>query len=350
MDTIATIGLDIAKSSFSAYCADASCKTVRKAELKRSQVLPFFAEKAPCKVGLEACGSAHHWAREIAKLGHEVKLIPAGRVKTFVLRQKNDAADARAITEAMAHPETRYVPAKTLEQQANLMLFKARDLLVSQRTRMINAPRGHFSEAGIVVPLGAKEAYGLVGRLAEDDGALPEAMKRALKPLASALVAVSREIAGLERAILEAHRADATAKRLAEVPGIGTLTSMVLSASVTEPQAFKGGREFAAYLGLVPMQYTTGGKPRLGRITKMGNRDIRRLLVVGAIAALARMKHGKTTGPLADWARKLLQSKPFRLVAVALANKMARIAWIIMAKGGRYDAAHGSKTMAAAAA
>jgi transposase len=348
MNSITTIGLDIAKTSFSAHCTDASGKAVKKAQLKRSQVLPFFSEKAACAVGIEACGSAHHWAREISKLGHEVRLIPAGRVKGFVLRQKNDAADARAITEAMAHPETRYVPVKSVEQQANLMLFKVRDMLVAQRTRLINALRGHFSEFGIVAPVGPKQAYGLIDRLMKDDAALPQAMKAALRPLVSVLCNVTQEIAALERAIAQAHKADATAKRLAEVPGIGTLTSMVLSASVTAPQAFRNGREFAAYLGLVPMQHTTGGKPRLGRITKMGNRDIRRLLVVGAIAALARMKSGKTQGALAEWARKLLAAKPFRLVAVALANKMARMAWVIMAKGGRYEPGH--RIAAAAAA
>ena len=348
MNTITTIGLDIAKTSFSAHCIDASGKAVKKAQLKRSQVIPFFAEKAPCAVGIEACGSAHHWAREIGRLGHEVKLIPAGRVKTFVLRQKNDAADARAITEAMAHPETRCVPVKSMESQANLMLFKVRDMLVADRTQKLNALRGHFSEFGIVAPTGPKEVYGLAGMILKDDAGLHPAMKAALRPLVSVLNNLNEEIAALEKLILQAHRADETAKRLAEVPGIGTLTSMVLSASVTTPQAFRNGREFAAYLGLVPMQYTTGGKPRLGRITKMGNRDIRRLLVVGAIAALARMKHGKTQSPLADWARKLLETKPFRLVAVALANKMARIAWVIMAKGGVY--APGHKIEAAAAA
>ena len=218
---------------------------------------------------------------------------------------------------------------------------KARDLLIGQRTQLINALRGHFGEIGIVVPLGAKEAHGLVDLLMKDEAGeqrLPASMRTALKALVSALSNVSAEITGLDRAILMAHRGDETAKRLAEIPGIGTLTSMVLSASITSPQDFRNGREFAAYLGLVPMQFTTGGKPRLGHISKMGNRDLRRLLVVGAIAVLARMKSGKTQSALADWARKLLERRPFRLVAVALANKMARMAWVIMAKGAAYDA------------
>ena len=341
MNVITTIGLDIAKSSFAVHCADASGRTVRKVQLKRSQVLGFFAEQPRCRVGLEACGSSHHWARAISKLGHEARLIPPGRVKAFVIRQKNDAGDARAIATALVQPEMHFVPVKSVEQQSNLMLFKARDLLIAQRTRLINALRGHFGEIGIVVPQGAKEAYGLVDLLMKDEAGerrLPEAMRTALKALVSALSNVSAEIAGLDRAILMAHRGDETARRLAEIPGIGTLTSMVLSASITCPQGFRNGRAFAACLGLVPMQFTTGGKPRLGHISKMGNRDLRRLLVVGAIAVLARMKSGKTQSALADWARKLLERRPFRLVAVALANKMARMAWVIMAKGAAYDA------------
>lgn len=345
MTRISIIGLDIAKSSFAVHCSDAAGRTVKQTQLRRGQVLRFFAEKEPCRVGLEACGSSHHWAREIGKLGHEVRLVPTERVKRQVIRQKNDAADARAIAKVVADPETRFVPVKTVEQQANLMLFKSRDLLVMQRTQLMNALRGHFAELGIVVPRGPKEVYDLVERL-KDDRDLPEAMKLALRPLVAALYTVTDEIAGLGKAIAAAHKTSETAKRLAEVPGIGTLTAMVLSATVTAPQHFKNGREFAAYLGLVPLQHTTGGKPRLGRITKMGNRDLRRLLVVGAIAALARMKSGKTRSALADWARKLLATKPFRLVAVALANKMARIAWVIMAKGARYETGHAVKAAA----
>jgi len=340
MTQITTIGLDIAKASFTAHCADAAGRTVKTVVLKRSQVVRFFTALPPCTVGLEACGSSHYWSREIAKLGHHVKLIPTERVKRLVVRQKNDAEDARAASKALRDPEMRFVPVKTVESQAHLMLFKTRDLLVMQRTQLINALRGHFGEIGIVVPKGPREVHGLIELVRRDEGQLPPAMKEAMKALISALANVTAEIGQLERQIIAAHKSDERAKRLAQVPGIGTLTALVLSATIP---AFKDGREFAAYLGLVPKQYTTGGKPKLGPITKMGNRDLRRLLVVGAVAILARFKRNTKGGRLGEWARKLLEAKPFRLVAVALANKLARIAWALMRKNASYDAYHGLK-------
>jgi transposase len=349
MSTISIIGLDIAKASFSVHCTDASGKELKKAELKRGEVLAFFAKLAPCRVGIEACGSAHHWAREIARLGHDVRLIAASRVKSFVLRQKNDAADARAIVMALLHPDTRFVAVKTQGEQAKLMLFKVRDGLVADRTRRLNALRGHFSEFGIVAPAGPKNVFALVDMILNDDPGLNPVMKAALRPMVSNLTNLNEEIAALEKLIRQAHQGDEKAKRLAEVPGIGVITALLMSSSVTAPELFKGGREFAAYLGLVPLQHSTGGKTRLGHITKMGNRDLRRLLVVGAIAILARWKHNSKGGALGDWARKLLATKPFRLVAVALANKMARIAWAIMARGERFEPDHGRETIAAAA-
>jgi transposase len=342
MTKLTTIGLDIAKNSFAVHGFDAEGKTVLKKELKRSQVVPFFARHEPCRIGLEACASAHHWARELKAMGHDARLIPAQRVKAFLPRQKNDAADAQAIARAVREPEMRFVGVKTVEQQATLMLFKSRDLLIGQRTQLLNALRGHFGEMGIVVPKGAHEVKALIDTvmLAEKAQALPEAMRAALRPLVAALFALNDEIAGLDKAILKLHRANETSRRLATVPGIGTLIATVLSATVTDPASFSGGREFAAWIGLVPRQHSTGGKAKLGHISKMGNRDLRRLLVVGAHAALYRMKSGKTQSALADWARKLLDKKPFKLVAVALANKMARIAWAIMAKSRSYDPAH----------
>ena len=345
MTQISTIGLDIAKHSFAVHGFDAEGKTVLKKELKRAQVAPFFARHEPCRVGLEACASAHHWARELQVLGHDARLIPAQRVKAFLPRQKNDAADAQAIARAVREPEMRFVAVKTVEQQSVLMLFKSRDLLIGQRTQLLNALRGHFGEVGIVVPKGPHEVKALVDKvmIAEQAQALPEAMRAALRPLVAVLFALSDEIAVLDKAILKLHRASETSRKLATVPGIGTLTATVLAATVSDPASFSGGREFAAWIGLVPRQHSTGGKARLGHISKMGNRDLRRLLVVGAHAALYRMKSGKTRSALADWARKLLAKKPFKLVAVALANKMARIAWAIMAKGQSYDPAHMTK-------
>jgi transposase len=344
MTQISTIGLDIAKSSFSLHGFDAEGRTVLKKELRRHQLLPFFAALAACRVGLEACASAHHWARELAKLGHEVKLIAPARVKAFLARQKNDAADAMAIARAVRDPEMRFVPVKTVETQSVLMLFKSRDLLVAQRTMIINALRGHFAEIGSVVAASAQHAKLLVRRVMQEDPSLPPVMRAALRSLVAAYATLEGEIAALNRSIAAVHKQDERAKRLAEVPGIGVLIATVLSASVSDARSFASGREFAAWLGLVPRQHSTGGKPRLGHISKMGNRDLRRLLVVGAIAALSRMKAVKTRtpmnqSPLAEWARRLLAKKPFRLVAVALANKMARTAWAIMARGTAYKQA-----------
>jgi transposase len=339
--TINTIGLDIAKNSFSVHGFDVEGHTVLTKDLKRGQMLAWFAKLPACLVGIEACASAHYWAREIMKFGHEVKLIPAQRVKAFLPRMKNDAADAKAIARAVRDAEMRFVGVKSVEQQSLLMLFKARDLLTAQRTALINALRGHFGEIGIVVAKGAHEVKPLVARVINDDE-LPPLMQTALRPLVASLLGLEDEIKTLNVAILKQHRACETSMRLATVPGIGTLTATVLTATVSDPKMFAGGREFAAWIGLVPRQHSTGGKARLGKISKMGNRDLRRLLVVGAHAALYRMKSGKTQSPLADWARNLLAKKPFKLVAVALANKMARTAWAIMAGDDCYDPKHTS--------
>ena len=336
--SVETIGLDIAKSSFSAHGFDVGGRTVLTKVLKRHQVLPFFAGVPCCKVGLEACGSAHHWAREIAKLGHDVKLIAPARVKAFVSRQKNDAADACAIARALREAEMRFVPVKQVEQQSALMVFKVRDLLVGQRTRMINAVRGHCAELGMVVPLGAQHIKPLIDLVMKDEetSQIPQMMREALKPLVVMLGSLAEQIASLERSIAKLYKSDEQAKRLSDVPGIGVLIATVLSNTVSQPQSFASAREFAAWIGLVPRQHSTGGKPRLGHISKMGNRDLRRLLVVGAIAALARMRGNPPKTATALWAKTLLAKKPFRLVAVALANKMARTAWAIMAKGATY--------------
>ena len=337
---IHTIGLDIAKNSFCVHGFDAEGVTVLTKDLKRGQVLMWFAKLPPCRVGLEACALAHYWARELAKLGHDVKLIAAQRVKAFLPRMKNDAQDACAIARAVRDREMRFVGVKTVERQSLLMLFKARDLLTAQRTQLINALRGHFGEIGSVVPKGAHEVKVLITRIMTDDS-LPAVMVQALRPLVNSLLALEDEIKTLNVVILKQHRASEMSMRLATVPGIGTLTATVLTATVSDPRQFDDGRNFAAWIGLVPRQHSTGGKAKLGKISKMGNRDLRRLLVVGAHAALYRIKSGKTQSPLADWARNLLAKKPFKLVAVALANKMARIAWAIMAGDDCYNPKHG---------
>ena len=342
MSKIATVGLDLAKNSFSLHAFDEAGNTVLTKDLKRGQVLSFFEKLEPCRVGLEACASAHYWARELIKLGHDARLIPAQRVKAFLPRMKNDAQDAKAIARALRDPEMRFVGVKSVEQQASLMLFKARDLLMGQRTALINALRGHFGEIGIVVPKGAHEVKVLVEMVLQDDQQmrLPQMMRSALKALVSSLRNLEDEIKVLNTAIARQHKTNGKSQNLATVPGIGALTATLLVATVNDPKQFAGGREFAAWIGLVPRRHSTGGKASLGRISKMGNRDLRRLLVVGAHAALYRIKSGKTQSPLADWARNLLARKPFKLVAVALANKMARIAWAIMVKEDCYDPAH----------
>jgi transposase len=271
-------------------------------------------------------------------LGHEVRLIPPAYVKPYLRRQKNDAADAAAICEAVTRPSMRFVPVKSPQQQSTLMLHGARDLLIGQRTALINALRGHFAELGIVVAQGARNTRHLIGYLQDETNSdLPDPARVALQPLAAMRVGIEAQIAKLDRSILAAHRSDPVSKRLAGIPGIGPIVASCLSASIPDASLFQGSREFAAYLGLVPRQHSTGGKARLGSISKMGNRHLRKLLVVGAHAALYSMKSGKTRTALADWARSLLAKKPFKVVAVALANKMARIAWAVMARSTAYE-------------
>jgi len=337
MNKITTIGLDIAKNVFQLHGIDADGQVVVRKSLRRGQMLPFFEKLAPCLIGMEACATAHHWARTLIANGHDVRLIPPSYIKPYLRRQKSDAADAAAICEAVTRPSMRFVPVKSENQQATLMLHSARELLISQRTALINALRGHFAELGIVVPQGAHNARQLIAILEDDKGHTSQAVRIALGPLATALIEIKGQIAKLDKAILAAHRNDDVSLRLSTIPGIGPVIATCLSASVPDAKLFEGGREFAAWLGLVPRQHSTGGKPRLGSISKMGNRRMRKLLVVGAHAALYRMKNGKTQSLLAEWAQTLLAKKPFKLVAVALANKIARVAWAIMARNIQFE-------------
>jgi transposase len=344
MQDITTIGLDIAKQSFFVHGENATGKAVIKKALKREEVLAFFASLAGrCLVGLEACAAAHYWARELIKLGHDVRLIPPARVKAFVPRQKNDAADAQGICAAVRQPGMRFVPVKSVEQQSLLMLHAARDVLVGQRVQVMNAMRGHFGEIGIVVKAGPTHVGELVERVmkaAEGDEAarLPAHMLAAMQALVSALHNLNGDIAELDRAINRALKENELARRLATIPGIGAFIATRLAGLYPQVESFENGRAFAASLGLVPAQRSTGGKPRLGSISKMGNRDVRRLLVVGATAILWRMRNAKRKTALAAWACKLLETKRFRLVSVALANKLARTVWALIARGGTYRA------------
>jgi transposase len=334
---ITTIGLDLAKTIFQVHGVDAAGQVAVKKKLRRSEVLSFFRSLPPCLVGMEACATAHHWARELSALGHEVRLMPPSYVKAYVRRQKNDAADAEAICEAVTRPTMRFVPVKSIERQAVLVLHRTRELLVRQRTMLINAIRGHCAEFGIIAPQGAQRAGDLVEHLRQaEGGAVPDLARPALLMLADQLGALGAQIHALERRLLVWHRQDQASQRLATIPGVGIITATALAASVPDPRLFRSGREFAAFLGLVPRQSSSGGKDRLGRISKMGDGYLRKLLVVGATSVIRRARTGALAA--APWIRSLLERRPARVVTVAMANKTARIAWAVLARGDVYRA------------
>lgn len=334
---ISTIGLDVAKNTFQVHGVDQGGNTVLRKRLRRKDVLAFFAELPPCLVGIEACGTAHYWAREIRDRGHDARLIPAAYVKPYVKRNKNDAADAEAICEAVGRPTTRFVPIKGAEQQSVLMLHRTRDLLVRQRTMLVNALRGHLAEYGIVTAQGIGNVQRLFEVLAQGNEALiPVLARRALLSIVDQLQQLSQQIRALELEIMAWHKTNEPSQRLATIPGVGPITATAIVASVGDPSQFRSGRHFAAWLGLVPRQNSSGDKERLGRISKRGDKYIRRLLVVGATIVIrhARAKPSHRTG----WINQLLARRSARLVSVALANKMARIAWVILARGEIYRA------------
>jgi transposase len=333
---ITTIGLDIAKNVFQVHGIDASEKVVVRKQVRRDQVLAFFKALPPCLIGIEACGTAHYWARELTKLGHQVRLMPAKDVKAYVKRNKNDAADAEAICEAVRRPTMRFVQIKSAGQQSRLMLHRARDLLMRQRTQVINALRAHLAELGIVAAqgiTGLKELLKIIAH--EQEARLPVEAHASLIVLAAQLQAVQTTIGSIEKRIMAQHRASDKSQRLETIPGIGIVGASAIAATVTDPKAFRSGRDFAAWIGLVPRQDSTGGKQKLGPISKQGDRYLRRILVVGAHSVLRRAKLDPQKYP---WLTQLLARRPFKVVAVALANKMARMAWALLAKGGTYRA------------
>jgi len=333
---ITTIGLDIAKNVFQVHGIDAAEKVVVRRQLRRGQVMRFFEALAPCLIGLEACASAHHWARELMKLGHEVRLMPAKDVRAYVKRNKNDAADAEAICEAVRRPTIRFVQVKSAAQQGQLMQHRTRDLLMRQRTQIINALRAHLAELGIIAAQGREGVKELLAIIADKrDEALPLDAQASLLVLAAQLQALQTLIGSIEKRIVAQHRANADSKRLETIPGIGVVGATAIAATVTDPKVFRCGRDFAAWIGLVPRERSTGGKRKLGPISKQGDRYLRRILVVGAHSVLRRAKLHPEKYP---WLTRLLARRPFRVVAIALANKMARIAWALLAKGGTYQA------------
>ena len=328
--SISMIGLDTAKTVFQIHGVDEAGKAQIRRKLRRNDLIAFFEQQATCMVVMEACGAAHHWARMLTGLGHSVKLIAPEAVKPFVKKgKKNDAADAAAICEAASRPDVKFVPAKSVEQQGILALHAARSLLVKQQTMLANAMRGLATEFGVTVPKGIRKLDELMA-LVDADEMIPKQAKQAITRLHDYCNDLSEGIETFEAEIVAHARHDETAHRLATIPGIGPITASLIAATVGDISLFKTARQFAAWLGLVPRQHSTGGKTRLGRITKTGNREIRKLLVLGATSMVYRADGWNSA--VGAWLRSVLERRPVRLVTVALANKMARIAWAVMTR------------------
>src|SRR6516164_11071907 len=325
-----TIGIDLAKHVFQVHGVSAGDKVVFSKPLRRAQMLPFFARLKPCLIGMEACASAHYWARELKKIGHEVRLMPAKDVKAYVKRNKNDAIDAAACCEAVRRPTVRTVPVKTPEQQAQLMQHRVRELLIGQRTQSINALRSHLAELGIVAAQGYEGLKVLLAIVADaSDTRLPEEARASLSALVAQIASCQAEIGAIEKRLLTQHRKNADSRWLETIPGIGVLGASAIVATVPDATIFKNGRHFAAWIGIVSREDSTGGKQRLGPISKQGDRYLRRILVTGAFAVLKQARAHPEKYP---WVAQLLARKPAKVVALALANKMARVAWAVLTK------------------
>jgi transposase len=335
MQTVTTIGLDIAKSVFQVHGVDATGQVVIRRQLKRRYVLAFFQKLPLCLIGIEACASSHHWSRELRALGHTVRLMPPAYVKPYVKRQKNDATDAEAICEAVTRANMRFVATKTPEQQGGLVLHRTRHLFIRQQTAVINAIRAHLAEFGIVAPVGRNGVEQLLGIVADPtDNRVPEVARVCIAALGTQLRVLKAQILEFDRMIIAWHRSNETSKRLDELPGVGPALATALVASVADPKAFRSGRDFSAWIGLVPKQHSSGGRDKLGSISKQGDRYLRSLFTAGALAVIRYAKiHGTGHRP---WLAALLARRPTKVAAIALANKIARMAWAMMAKGERY--------------
>ena len=334
---ISTIGLDIAKNVFQVHGVDSEGHAVLCRKVRRDRLLKLFESIGPCLIGIEACATAHYWARQLTALGHEVKLMPPAYVKAYVKRNKNDAADAEAICEAVRRPTMRFVPVKSADAQSILMLHRARHLLVRQRTAQVSAMRAHLAEYGVVAPRGLAHVRDLLTVLETGSPMLPDVARQTLLLIAQMIDTLSQQVRKIEIELLSWHRTSPVSQRLETIPGVGFITATALAATVGDARAFRSGRQFAAWLGLVPRQNSSGGKERLGGISKMGDRYLRSLLVIGATAIVRYTKRKATA--VSIWANRLLERKPPRLVTVAVANKMARIAWAVMARQEVYRSA-----------
>jgi len=334
---ITTVGLDLAKNVFQVHAIGSTGEVVVRRVLRRAQMMPFFGKLAPCLIGIEACGTSHHWARELVRLGHEVRLMPPAYVKPYVKRGKTDAGDAEAICEAVRRPTMRFVPIKSVEQQAALSLHRTRDLLVRQRTQLVNMIRGLLAEFGIDLPKGITHALAFVRRVVVGEAQeVPQLVAKVIGALAEQALEGQHRIRQLERDLLAWYRSNPLARRIATVPGVGLLGATALAATVTDPTQFRSGRQFAAWLGLTPLNNSSGGKERVGRISKMGDQYLRRLLVTGMTALVRRnLHHPEAADPRIA---ALLARKPVRLATVAMANRTARAIWAIMVRGEVYRA------------
>lgn len=335
---ITTIGLDLAKRVFQVHAVDSSGHTVLVKQLKRSQMHEFFANLTPCVIGMEACASAHYWGRELTRLGHDVRLMAAQFVKPYVKTNKNDAADAQAICEAVSRPSMRFVAIKSVDQQAVLSMHRARDGLVRARSALANQIRGLLAEFGLIMPIGVSALRRQTPTLLDEAGdRLPLPFVHLIEDLLTHMDEQQRHIQAFERQIVQWHRAHPVSMRLAQIPGIGPITASALVATVGDPHLFKNGRQMAAWLGLVPRQHSSGGKPMLLGISKRGDGYLRKLLLLGAHSALLRIRHQPGSGQ--SWADRLLRRRPVNVVATAVANKHARIAWALMTEQCDYDPA-----------
>jgi transposase len=334
--TIIRIGLDTSKHVIQVHGIDEAEQPSLRRQVRRSEMAKFFATLPPTRIGLEACGASHHWARVLRNLGHEVVLMPPQYIKPYVKRGKNDAIDAAAICEAMSRPGMRFVAVKSAEQQAALMLLKVRDLLVKQRTMLINAIRGHAAEFGVTAATGPVKVAELLQRAHAEAAGVPALALEMLSVLSGQRDAIEAKLKTLEAQLMVLHKQDPMSQCLATQPGIGPIGAVSFSLKVANPKAFRSGRHFAASLGLTPKENSTGGRHRPGKISRQGDETLRRLLVLGATAVIRLAKPGRTS----PWLLNLLARKPKKLAAIALANNMARTLWAMMVSGETYRRPH----------